>query len=875
MHPDPTQSPGFTRPDSSSLPSGTVTFLFTDIEGSVSKWERNQELMVDALQIHNTILRQDIQANGGIVFKMVGDAVQAVFTTASQALKAAIEAQRGLQAASWNALGPLKVRMGLHTGEAELDPQGDEYAVSHTKNRVARIMSAGHGGQMLLSRAAAELLFGKLPDGVILKDMGEHYLKGLLHPEQIFQVVARDLPAEFPPLVTGDPQSNLPVQTTPFFGREAELSQIETLLGDPECRLITLTGIGGSGKTRLAIQAARQNRVFHGNVYFIGLATIIAFDDLVLNIAEAVQYSFRAPLGTNLPLEEAQSQLLQYLANKKALLVLDNFEQLTCCTDFVANMLTTAAQIKLVVTSRERLNLPGEWVVEISGLAYPIQSDHDSIQQYPAVQLFIKAAERVSHFNASENDWPAIAIICQRLEGMPLGIEMAAAWVKMLSCQEIAAEIARDLDFLAATWRGVPERHSTLRAVFETSWRLLPQEEREAFYRLAVFRGGYRREAAQEIAHASLPMLSTLVDKSFIRRVASGRFEIHPILKQYAIEKLEANPAVLGETRTRHAHYFSEWLSRMYEDLKGEKQATALAALRAETQNLRAACQELVEQSDFFRMEKLFPALILFYEMNNRRVEAQEMIQLLVRMQQLLRHELESAAQASSDRPPKSFYQGLLALTLAALHHFTQIYQHTQYTASYQQESVQLIQELPDGEAKAYTILLNCIGPSNSPDLKLELCQQSFRIFKSMGDVWGAALAQLIWADEMNISGFDIDMARAAYQASLDTFTRAKNIWGQALCLNGMTIIAQKAGNIEEAVRLGSQSLEFFLQLENQERIAWLRETLGNIAADKGSLKDARIYFEANLAYYTLMGDENHQKYFQVRLAQLNAAQDQ
>ena len=144
-----------------------------------------------------------------------------------------------------------------------------------------------------------------------------------------------------------------------------------------------------------------------------------------------------------------------------------------------------------------------------------------------------------------------------------------------------------------------------------------------------------------------------------------------------------------------------------------------------------------------------------------------------------------------------------------------------------------------------------------------------------MGDVWGAALAQLIWADEMNISGFDIDMARAAYQASLDTFTRAKNIWGQALCLNGMTIIAQKAGNIEEAIRLGSQSLEFFLQLENQERIAWLRETLGNIAADKGSLKDARIYFEANLAYYTLMGDENHQKYFQVRLAQLNAAQDQ
>jgi len=852
------------------LPTGTVTFLFTDIQGSVTLWERTPELMASALQVHNSVMRQAIQANGGVVFKTVGDSLQAVFSTASQALKASIEAQRGLQSARWNELGPLQVRMGLHSGEAELDPQGDEYTVSHTKNRVARIMGAGHGGQILISSAVAELLAGQLPEGVSLKDMGEHHLKGLLHPEHLFQVLAPGLPDEFPPLKTGDPQSSLPLQTTPFFGRESELAQIESLLGDPECRLITVTGIGGSGKTRLAIQAARQSRGFQGNVYFIALATITSLDDLILSIAEAIQYSFHAPLGSNLPVEEAKSQLLQYLANKKALLVLDNFEQLTSWAVFLSDMLAAAEEIKLLVTSRERLSIPGEWVLELSGLSYPGQPAHEAIQRYAAVQLFVRVAERVANFTPAESDWPAIVSICQLLEGMPLGIEMAAAWLKMISCQEIAAEITRDLDFLAASWRGVPERHSTLRAVFETSWRLIPEDERQSFCRLAVFRGGFRREAAREIANASLPLLSTLVDKSFVRRVASGRFEIHPILKQYAAEKLAENPVALAEARTRHAHYFSEWMSRMYEELKGEGQSSALNDLRADTQNLRAACQVLVEQRDFRRLEGVFPAIILFYEMNNQRVELQEIARILDDMQQLLRQELETITEVVSDGLPRSFYQSLLALTLAALHHFTESFQYPQHTVLYQQESLQLIQTLPDSQAKAYAILLNCIGQVLASDQKLELIQQCFGIFKSMKDTWGAALAQLIWADEMNFSDFDADMARVAYQASLDTFVHAKNIWGQALCLNGITLLGQKVGNYEEAYRLGSQSLEYFNELENMERIAWLHHTLGNIAIAKGSPNDARTHFEANLAHYIQRGDKENQKFYRERLAGLS-----
>jgi tetratricopeptide (TPR) repeat protein len=259
--------------------------------------------------------------------------------------------------------------------------------------------------------------------------------------------------------------------------------------------------------------------------------------------------------------------------------------------------------------------------------------------------------------------------------------------------------------------------------------------------------------------------------------------------------------------------------------------------------------------------------------MNNRRVEVQEMIQLLVHMQQLLRQELELANQTGPSHPAQPFYQGLLALTLAALYHFTMILEAKQHIKLYMQESLKLIQNLPDNEAKAYTILLNCIGSNLASDQKLDLYQQCFRIFRGMGDTWGAALAQLLWADDMNFSGFDEDMARAAYQASLETFRQAKNIWGQALCLNGITILDYRVGHIDDAYQVGSQSIELYLQLGNFERIAGLRNTLGEIAIRKGLLDDARMHFEANLAYHTNLGDLSYQKYYQERLAALESGQ--
>jgi len=856
------------------LPTGIVTFLFTDIQGSTSLWESCPDLMAGALQMHNAVLRQAIQANHGAVFKVVGDAFQAAFASPSKALNAAVTAQRGLASAPWNELGSLKVRMGLHAGEAELDPESDEYFISHTKNRVARIMSAGHGGQILISSAVMELLGERLPPGILLKDMGDHYLKGLLQPEHLFQVLLPDLPAEFPPLMTEDPHSNLPIPATPFLNRVVELEKISRLLGDPGCRLITLTGIGGSGKTRLAMEAARQGQLLFRSVYFAGLATITSLHDLILNLAEVIEYSFYVPPGVQLTLEEAENQLLHYLADKNSLLVLDNFEQLSGYASLIGDLLAAAEGVKLIVTSRERLNLPGEWVIEINGLSFPSQEGIEAIPEYAAVQLFVKSAERASRYNVAEDDWIAIARICQLLEGMPLGVEMAAAWVKMISCQEILAEIEGNPNFLVANWRNIPERHHTLQAVFDTSWQLLNPEEREALCRLAVFQGGFRHEAASQVAGAPLSMLATLVDKSLLRRIASGRFEIHPVLRQYAVEKLSSNPTAQAEVRIRHGYYYSDLLRRqVFTKLKGADQSEALAVARAEVQNLRLAFKELIAQRDFKRLDGVLPALILFYEMNNQRVETQEVVKLLADMEQALRQKLAWPEEPDPDNLPRTFLQALLGITLAALHHFSFSSFQLPLTAHQQDESLQLVLDLPDTEAKAYAILLSTRGSSHlSVDQRLDLLQQCFSIFKRLNDSWGAALTQLIWADEMNIGNIDIDLARPAYQASLQTFEDAQNRWGQALCLNGLGVIEQKNGHFEEAYRLCSKALEFFSQLGNSDRVADAHRSLGEIAIDKRSLEEARLHFEANLKYFTLLGENPIQQYYRERLNNLNVS---
>src|SRR5260221_1526923 len=375
---------------------------------------------------------------------------------------------------------------------------------------------------------------------------------------------------------------NLPAQSTAFVGRSTELAVIAERLADPLCRLLTVLGPGGIGKTRLAVQAAANQiaRFAHG-VYFVPLAPVRSPDLLAAAIASALNVSFYDS-------EKPNSQIDHYLREKRILLVMDNFEHLLEGTGLLTDILNTAPAVKILATSRERLNLQEEWVFTLDGLAYPQGLTAEPIESYSAVQLFAQRARQVqASFSLDENVQPVIAI-CQQVEGMPLGLELAASWLRLMPCEQIAAQLARNLDFLATPLRNVPERHRSLRAVFDQSWSLLSDAERSALMKLSVFRGGFDLQAAEKVASAPVPILAGLADKSLVRLSPVGRYDLHELLRQYAADKLaETGEAVA--TANQHLSYFLNQAERAEAELNGPQQIAWLDRLELEHDNLRAA----------------------------------------------------------------------------------------------------------------------------------------------------------------------------------------------------------------------------------------------------------------------------------------------
>jgi predicted ATPase/class 3 adenylate cyclase/DNA-binding CsgD family transcriptional regulator len=611
------------------LPTGTVTFLLTDIEGSTGLWERQPELMQDAISRHDLLLRLAVEQHGGSVVKTTGDGLHAVFVSAPDAVKAALAGQRALKVETWDpAVGSLLVRMAIYTGTAE-QRDGDYYGPAI--NRVSRLLSAGYGGQTLISQGTQELIRDDLPEQVALVDLGEHRLRDVARPEHLYQLTAIDLPADFPPLKSLEAhRTNLPSQPTPFIGREDELISVAQLLRREGVRLVNLTGPGGIGKTRLSLQVANDLLPeFDNGVFFVALAATAEPEHVISAIAEALALH---EMGGQMLLEI----LKQHLSNKATLLVLDNFEHLLEAADMLAELLEGAPGLKVLVTSREALNLHEEWLFPVGGMSFPlsvpkVEKEWPSLETYGAVQLFVESARRVRPDFSLKEEKENVVRICWLVEGMPLAIELAASWTRTLDTKTIAGEIEKGIDFLTSRLRNVPERHRSVRAVFDYSWQQLSHEEQIVFGRLSIFRGGFRRSAVERVAGASLPVLTGLVDKSLLnwepgpdQAPTQGRYQIHELLRQYAREKLDTSPGMADRILDLHSKYYTEFLYQHKQDFEGAGQRRAVREISADLDNIRSAWRRAVESDDLTSVGKVANPYSMYFNFQGRFQECVE-----------------------------------------------------------------------------------------------------------------------------------------------------------------------------------------------------------------------------------------------------------
>ncbi len=604
------------------------TFLFTDLEGSTQLWQQYPEAMKTALARHDALLRSAVEGANGQVVKTTGDGLHAVFASGLDAVSACLEAQFSLRDEPWGETGPLKVRIGLHAGEAQRRG-GDYYGPA--VNRAARLMAAAHGGQVLLSAAVAGIVADQLPAEATLRDLGEHRLKDLERAEHVFALRHPGLAADFPPIKSLNRQpNNLPIQTTALVGREAELDEIEGRLNDDVVRLLTLTGPGGTGKTRLALQSAADliDR-FPDGAYFVDLAPIREPEAVFTIIARTIGLS---ETGDGPLIEELEKQL----KGQRKLLILDNFEQVMGAAVLIAELLQHCPDLKLLVTSREPLRVQGEYLYPVPPLSIPRvdpgQQSVEQLAQYAAVQLFVDRARAVRpDFELTGENAEAITRICIRLDGLPLAIELAAARIRLFSAQALHERLGSRLKLLRGGARDLPERQQTLRHTIAWSYELLDAGEQRLFELLSVFSSSTFEAAeavadeVEDLAETGLDAfegLASLVDKSLIRQVDEGagapagepRLRMLATIREFATERLAKDPGLSAAARRAHAAYYADFAQQRWQRLIGRGREAALAEMAADSENLDIAWRYWTDAGDLEQLNKMVDSLWQLYD---------------------------------------------------------------------------------------------------------------------------------------------------------------------------------------------------------------------------------------------------------------------
>ena len=596
-------------------PSGIVTIVFSDIEGSTRLLRRTGDGYPELLARHRAILREAFERNRGHVLNSEGDAFFVVFQSAGDAVAAAVQGQRALAEHDWPDHNEIRVRMGLHTGEPR-SVAGDYVGLD--VHQAARVMAAGHGGQVLVSESTHALL----DEGVRVRDLGEHLLKDLPGAQRLYQLEIEGLPGEFPPLNTLDSRStNLPAQPNAFIGRERELAETEALLARDDVRLLTLMGTGGTGKTRLALQLAGEVvERFPAGAWFVSLAPVRDWELVVATVAQTL--GLREQPG-----EAISETLTEHLRDRQLLLVLDNFEQVIPAAPMLSGLLSDAPGLKLLVTSRTPLRLRGEQAYRVPQLGLPDLRQPASVAEVAgseSVRLFVERAQAAAEdFEVNDENVEAVAEICVRLDGLPLAIELAAPRVRTLTPPALLRRLDQRLRLLTGGAQDVDERQRTLRGTIEWSYDLLLEQEKALFRRLGVFVGGCRLEAAEAVSDPNsssgadvLDDLGSLVEKSLLRRRTDSdgepRFLMLETIQEYALEQLEsAREAETG--RRLHAHWFAELAESLDAESRTGDQSASIARLDDDYPNLRAAIQWAREGGDGELLLRLGTALWAFW----------------------------------------------------------------------------------------------------------------------------------------------------------------------------------------------------------------------------------------------------------------------
>jgi predicted ATPase/class 3 adenylate cyclase len=786
--------------------TSTLTFLFTDIEGSTRLWDSQPDLMRTALARHDAIMRGAIEHSGGLVFKTIGDAFCAAFIQPEAAVSAALDAQLGLSAESWDGMDPIRVRMAIHTGEAE--SRDDDY-FGPPLNRVSRMLSLGQGGQTLLSLNTYTLVHEVLDDGVAFRDLGEHRLKDLQRPEHVYQLIHPKLQESFKPLRSLDSlPNNLPLQVTSFVGRERELREIKRHLSS--ARLLTLTGSGGTGKTRLGLQAAVDllDSSSDGS-WFVELAPIK--DPALVPQTVATALGIREEPGRKLT-----DTLVDHLRNKRMLIMLDNAEHmLNTVASLADQILRNCLHVQILATSREALAVSGEQTFRVPSMSMPDPGrryTREALIQFEAVKLFVdRAVLSQPTFEVTSQNAAAIAQLCHRLDGIPMAIELAAARVRALPVERIAERLDDRFRLLTGGSRTALPRQQTLRAMIDWSYDLLTVKEKTLLRRLSVFSGGWSLDAAEQIcggvgdeleAWEILDLLQSLVDKSLaVYDDTVQRYRMTETVRAYgrdALEELSEAAAI----KSRHLEYFLRLTDTTEELILGPRAVEVLAMLDTEQKNLRAAMEWGPDGGDSVKALHLANSLLQFFQMRGEYTEASSIYEALL---------AKVPPEAKAERAVALACLGILGFRL------------TKFAAAREplHQALNLFSELGDESGAARVVnTLGVIALQLGDFEEAAQCfQRALPIFERSTDPVRLAILYNNLAILAVHHERDLKRARVYYTDALMLNRQVGNRTYQAGNLSNLADIYAKEGDAVTARRLAREACEMHLELGDMQNL--------------------------------------------------------